>query len=58
MSKDARLHTVSGSPREVGFAIGRTMGGRLARNISTYIELGAGRGAALNREALRCGALP
>ncbi len=55
---ESRISHSRGSAWQVGFANGRRMGPRLARNIDRYIEAGPGRYTQLDREELRRGALP
>lgn len=55
---DQRLYHFEGTPKEIGLALGRTMGARLAQNIERYIETGPGRHSAIDRNKLHAGALP
>ncbi len=55
---DQRLYRFEGTPKEIGLALGRTLGARLARNIARYIETGPGRHGAIDRRKLHAGALP
>jgi hypothetical protein len=36
---DQRLCRFAGTPKEIGLALGRTLGARLAQNIERYIEM-------------------
>ena len=55
---DQRLYRFAGTPKEIGLALGRRLGARLAQNIARYIETGPGRHGAIDRHKLRAGALP
>jgi len=52
-----RVHRVKGSPREVGFALGRKLGSRLENNIDRYIQIGPMQYGNLDVNRLRDGAL-
>jgi hypothetical protein len=55
---DQRLCRFAGTPKEIGLALGRTLGARLAQNIERYIETGPGRHGAIDWRKLHSGALP
>ena len=50
-----RIHQYKGSPREIGFAAGRTLGAKLEQAINHYI---ASQQDSKDTEKLRAGALP
>ena len=53
-----RIYRLKGNPREVGFALGRRPGERLARNIDRYTEAGPARHGVIDVRKLQSGALP
>jgi hypothetical protein len=62
MTNERELHgrfsSVSGTPHEVGYALGAQMGPRLSHLIRRYIREGPVRHVGVDRERLREGALP
>jgi hypothetical protein len=52
-----RIRRAEGSPREIGFALGRALGERLGQNIERYIRTGPAKHGALDVETLESGAL-
>jgi hypothetical protein len=53
-----RTYHFKGSPRQVGFALGRALGERLEHNIDRYIKNGPARHGLLDTNKLQNGALP
>ncbi len=53
-----RIHHLKGTAREIGLALGRALGARLARNIDAYIRTGPARHGVIDTQALQHGALP
>lgn len=53
-----RICHVKGSPKEMGLALGRAFGERLAQNIDRYIETGPAKHHRIDRAVLREKALP
>lgn len=53
-----RIYHLKGSPREVGFKLGRAIGKRLEANIDHYIQTGPAKYGILDKDKLRTGALP
>jgi hypothetical protein len=52
-----RIYHVKGSPKEIGFALGRALGDKLAQNIDRYIQTGPTRHGTVDAEKLESGAL-
>ena len=53
-----RIYHLKGSPREVGFKLGRALGKRLEENIDRYIQTGPAQHGTLDTIKLHSGALP
>ena len=58
MNKMDRVYHFKGSPKEIGFAMGRALGAGLEQNISRYIQRRPTRPGALDMDALCTGAMP
>lgn len=53
-----RVYHVKGNHRDVGYALGQAVGGRLAHAIERYIRTGPARQGSVDADKLRRGALP
>jgi len=53
-----RIHHLKGSPFEIGFAMGQSLGSKLEANIERYVRERVSYGVILNAELWRSGALP
>ncbi len=53
-----RIYRLSGSPFEIGYAMGRSLGPRLEANVARYVRERIPRGIALDAQRWRSGALP
>ena len=53
-----RIHHLKGSPFEIGYAMGQSLGSRLEANIEHYVRERGFPGCAFDAEAWRSGALP